>query len=304
MLYLTFKHQIVKKVDNQSEFNPSTSLQQSIYTDQNQLVNYQQQQPNTSQLYSNNEQYEQLQSNYSNFANYYTPTAVQSGSQYIFTQTSTDFQNYDVQQQQMNTGNLPPPLDLNQQNLTNQQIYQPNYSNYAQQTSPYFDQQWQPSATPLSQQITPLSAYQQQQFNFNQYTQDNQLINIGFNQPTNQFLSTNQLSSQHEQTINQPCQINNQQLPTQYSQTNLNQAPQKFNSQLNANLQQSSLENISNVQNIQNVSNVSNVQNVQNVSTIQNALPSKQKPTTVLNQQQNQSKPIITSAAAGKKLSA
>ena len=229
---------IVKKVDNQSEFNPSTSLQQqqSIYTDPNQLVNYQQQTGNAAQqLYSTNneQQYEQTQQQSGIPAtNYYTPIA--QTSNYIYTQPSTEFQsNYEPNQ----LSNLTP-LDLSGgQNLTNQhQIYQqPNYSNYAQQqTSPYFDQQQWSNATTLNQQqpqITPLSAYQtqQHQFSFNQYAQDNQMLSIPFsvNQSTNQFIQ-NSINNQQGQLTNQ---INEQN--QSFNQTNFSQQQQFSQQQLN-----------------------------------------------------------------------
>ena len=201
--------QIVKKVDNQPEFNPSAS-QQPAYGDQGQLVNYQQA-GSAAQLYSG-EQYEQMQqAGYSmstDYANYYLPTGQ---GNYLYAQQSSEFQsNYD-QSGQLSGGGGLPPLDLQGQTLAaGQQIYQTNYQpNYAQQSSPYFDSPWPDSSSSLSQQITPLSAYQpaqQQHFSFNQYAQEpaiagGQLINsLSFSQqPSNQFMQSQaipQLSAQ------------------------------------------------------------------------------------------------------------
>ena len=285
--------QIVKKVDNQSEveFNPSSLQSQPIYSDQNQLINYPPSTGNASQQLYSTEPYEQLQSAYSlsgtEYTNYYQPTAQPN---YVYAQTSAaEFQsNYDSNQ----LSNLPPLLDLNQQ----QQLYQPTYSNYVQQQTPsYYDQQHWQQSTALSQQITPLSAtYQPQQFSFNQYAQDNQLINIPFNQQQstsqhfvpqigNQISIGNQLGNQLSAQLNESDQA----AANQYSQQHHPNLAQQFSQPLNT----TAIKSVQSTSIQQQPHNVSN----QNIQNLQNIPPGQSKS----QQQQQPSKPVITSAAHG-----
>lgn len=325
--------QIVKKTDTQSEFNPSSSqppLQQPpVYGDQGQLVNYP---GNAGQLYTGvpNEQqpqYDQMQAaGYSmsaEYGNYYMPQTAAGQGNYLYAQQSTEFptNNYD-QSGQLSAG--LPPLDLHSQGMANAQgLYQPNYPpNYAPQGSPYFqDSPWTDSTSSISQQITPLSAYQptqpqQPHFSFNQYAQDNpmaggQMIGnqIPFSQqqppqPSNQFMQNQVMGQIGAQMGGQLTgQLTGQLSGDQTAAGQMNsQMNSQLNSQMNSQLKSQPYSTTALTEqtpqfgsqqlNMPGVppSSISNVQNLQNIPPAGQAKAG----------QQPANKPaMVTSAAAG-----